>query len=1048
MAVPPHSTPLAPASHTAAPPPPSIAGQKRSRSYDDNLSGNRPSKAPCFGAYQVTSPSSPVSVDKINATTSSPSNRDNNTSHSLDALSADAKEVIAMMRDELHFIKTHHIHRGLFNRDPMGGLGAIHRVVDSVEYLWNQDKYVWNQDRRLNMDLKTQCERHKANCAELIDKLSKLEDGYNELKSKNEDMAIQVTSLQDEIAKYKTELDAAEEKAQSQKEELERTKQELEKTKGDGEKMKKELGNRIVECAMAKLKKDQVTGELKKMTEENQQLSDKIAWHESTIDRLEAENNQISPLKVEKDNLELELEQHKEEIARLKAEMDDQEKTLQGHPVTIDKFNQEKSDLKASNERFETQARQDKQTLRTHQAVTDRLKRDKSLLEFKVDAADQVNSEIKTQEEKNTIKIKALEEENTKLQRIVQEKTTALGIVSQQVEAVKTANYDLEQKGRGYMADVEKLKTNAKTQEQAFSDQKKLLESLLEQRRLENTQLESQKKDLEAEKATLKSQLEASLAKLEQLEDNLKSHKQNHKKALAEHKKRLTDEKRLEKQIQECQSKLKHSEAVTKALTEDKDRLHGLREELQAENTKLETELEEQMANYATLQKQLEEKTAELNEQTANYATLQKELEAEMMDLLDQIAQLEQENTKLQHRNAELEDSLSRTDRISRLVGFGHQPVEYRHQPSPPASDSHSMRVLPPTPNFESADLPNTSWSSLKPEAPDPIISRATTVDQGPGQLIPAVRPGDLQIGVIRLLREAFQMGTWTTGNHKLLIGFIERLGALESPDMPVLNAALNPLPFSGLKTLSLFTASSPSLLVKSPQEDFAHLCYLIDLLDDEREELGQYQAMVELITTIMNSDRLSDYPGPALAFLEAMWATRPIETPESYSPMKGLIAVMICELCRRLEHKMPWAPKKTWDIGTIMGDQVGEKSTKTPVGQLAIALARRSGDWADWPGSVVEQLSASCGDKFCHFDQGGEQMGFLCSDENTSFSIINFSKGELTVVDCAKADMDRRSRTECDLFVKLDGHSEEVLFKMENAPRKLKAFWMQYAMC
>ncbi|KAK3991062.1 hypothetical protein QBC44DRAFT_324171 [Cladorrhinum sp. PSN332] len=528
--------------------------------------------------------------------------------------------------------------------------------------------------------------------------------------------------------------------------------------------------------------------------------------------------------------------------------------------------------------------------------------------------------------------------------------------------------------------------------------------------------------------------------------DNFKIRLQEHKAEIERLKGEMENRENILQGNQIAIDLLKAENVQIKSLKEDKDKLRAEIERLKANHKTQVKALKTEKANLKSQANHQQVKIEELQGTEAQLRNLvhecRDEIEKIKAESVEEIRALTNDKTKLQSCIQEQNTKIQQY--VDQIAEFEHV-IRLMALPSTPVSDSHTMvQTECGLPNLELRGASGSPGPFLKAEAPDPTpLNETTIIGQSPVPIMPTAQRGDLEKGVILVLEKVFQVTA--PRHHDLVLGFIERLGSLESTDMPPCNV-LNAVRFPGLNTLNLFTASTPPLLMESLEQEFARLCFLIPCLDEETDQPGQYETMAELIASLTNSEHFS--PAPALAFLEAMSAIRPNARCEYYTPMKGLIAVMICELCRGLEQNIPHAPKRNWDMATILGDAVADVVVETPVGQLAAALSRPSDTCrSDWPARIVEKLGVSCGDKFCPFvSQEAEQMGLLCSDENSSFAIINFARGEVTVVDCPKADMVQK-RKKFDLFVKLDGqhHADEV-FRINNAPPNMTAFWVRYA--
>ncbi|KAK4183160.1 hypothetical protein QBC35DRAFT_508601 [Podospora australis] len=162
-----------------------------------------------------------------------------------------------------------------------------------------------------------------------------------------------------------------------------------------------------------------------------------------------------------------------------------------------------------------------------------------------------------------------------------------------------------------------------------------------------------------------------------------------------------------------------------------------------------------------------------------------------------------------------------------------------------------------------------------------------------------------------------------------------------------------------------------------------------------------------------------------------------------------GLLAIMLCELCRVLENSFPGVAKKQWDLNSILGDAVNSVTHKLPIGRLSAAL-QNSATRASTH-SMREMLSSQCQEQFCFFIkpdvQGNTQeIGLLFDTHDEHFLMINFTQRWFQLIGRSLMFMqnNRSDRKKRDLIIKRDDDKDEF-FRLDAAPKDVSLFWHEY---
>lgn len=518
----------------------------------------------------------------------------------------------------------------------------------------------------------------------------------------------------------------------------------------------------------------------------------------------------------------------------------------------------------------------------------------------------------------------------------------------------------------------------------------------------------------------------------------------------------------------------------------ERDRAREEAGEWKARHGELDTKCKDAQSKYqkAVAEKvQLECALQERDAEARKLASEQLAMQRLVQERDAELAEAKAENVRLQglirQREAEISSltAAALPTPVSPLVPLVSFPIPGAPPiTQDPLQGGHSA-VEPPRSSPRSSPAP-----FIKQEAPDQGAAAAT----GAAQASPTEQPQDaaqqlyhLGAGLANILGKVFGVSDCSTGCKDAVVDFIARLGAAPAP------TSINTTPAAGfweLKQPWTVDDTPPSALRPTVEEQFTHLCLLLPLItgqDDGRDHAAAFRVLTELISSLIKADHASS-PQAGLAFLETMATVTATPDPKTktlanhINPAKAMLAVMLCELCRALEHTFPDAPRCPWDMGNILGPgwcgAAAAAVEKQPLGWLASALCDDPGRMAGahW---LRDRLAATCGDRFCAFlssglegadKDGGEsrrEMGLLycggpgegegegCSaNSSPAFVVVDFTEKSFRLVDCRLAAMapNASEPRKLDLTVSRDGVD---LFRVLAAPRDVAAFWVKYAM-
>ena len=487
-------------------------------------------------------------------------------------------------------------------------------------------------------------------------------------------------------------------------------------------------------------------------------------------------------------------------------------------------------------------------------------------------------------------------------------------------------------------------------------------------------------------------------------------------------------------------------------LTETIKELNGRVEGFKATAAETETELHQlrcEVENLDTKHRHLESSHQELQSERVIMLAEKLYLERAVRERDADVENSASENLRLQTLVQEREAELEKTKiDVLRLQGFiRDREEELEALPITPLSPLapfsargapmhfplHTRHTVPP-----SSDPPAPY---IKQEVPDQTpstvgITPSTPVEQPQD---PAQQLSQLEAGLVDILGKAFHISR-PDGYNDAIVSFISRLGAAPEPSQ------INVIQSTSFWQVQNSWTTNPATrteLRPTLEERFAHLLLLFP---PQNITPAQTLTAFDILTSLITADH-SLSPRAGLAFLQTMSTYHlPTTTSTPEEPLTTtttLLSILLCELCRALQHTFPSGPPtRPWTISGILGPEAHDTVAKLPLGRLAAALAESDRSET----TLKARLTASCGDKFCSFAQpdGGGEMGLLYCDEGR-FLMVDFEGRGLRMVECGLADMERNAgeRRKWDLSVV--GGEGEVLFRLEAAPGEVAAFWVQW---
>ncbi|KAK4205014.1 putative myosin-2 heavy chain [Triangularia verruculosa] len=513
---------------------------------------------------------------------------------------------------------------------------------------------------------------------------------------------------------------------------------------------------------------------------------------------------------------------------------------------------------------------------------------------------------------------------------------------------------------------------------------------------------------------------------------------------------------------------------VDKLLIKDKEKDTELRQ-LKEANSKLEYLVGEKGDKYkqllavnVSLQGMVQEKTAAAERLEGERNQLEMDIKAKV----DHIQLLQVKINEIENR---LQEETEKTTKLRQIMA--HKEVEI--------STLRAASSLPDTPV---STVSNASFHNQIPQATsdegaganndsDPTRQRESTVfikrerldtardslESGPHDLAQETRQGqDLRKGIVSLLATLYD--TDPGQNVETVAKYISCLGiAQKGLTAPDTIADVAPIKDAWrLKDVWSQDSSTPHRHVQhtGTMARFAHMCLLLSSIQDgQRNDMSTCQLVGELAHDLVSANDFQ-LPLAGKAFLDCMTSSQPTAKPERVKVRQGLMAIMICELCRHLQRVFPEAPKCHWGIAEVLGKTEDEAPETSPIWKLATILAEE--DTRSDPLEMRKRLTQTCGDKFSFFYQTDEnnkdrEVGLLSCGDGTEddgvngqiFLMLDFEQRSIRLVECSLAyfTSNRAAPRMLDLVIaREEAAGQEVeLFKIEAAPKDVAAFWLKH---
>ncbi|KAK1759018.1 hypothetical protein QBC47DRAFT_356919 [Echria macrotheca] len=506
-------------------------------------------------------------------------------------------------------------------------------------------------------------------------------------------------------------------------------------------------------------------------------------------------------------------------------------------------------------------------------------------------------------------------------------------------------------------------------------------------------------------------------------------------------------------------------EASLETLGEEKRKLEDNIESLRAERKQMGTSLiellaraeaaESHKAEVEAAMKMLETQAEAVEAQKQELQTTSQNMEASYAELRTRVETAESENR-------ELKTALqAKVDEIEALRPWP-EPVEAN--PANPDPGDYP----PPSP-----------WRGIKAEAPEtdpksergllsapfanPLLTEAASKCSPLEPTQPATAslaleaPSSrelrrLKVGTPAFLRRALEINLFpgpagAPGTHDEMVAqYIANFGAAVSDPVAVTSSPLTD--FWQIEESWMSPAAAPVPLRSGLEVLFAQLCFLIPSLASSVDSPAWW-ITIQMIRLLMWSDHAL-CPEAGAAFLETLASAQPVGTGPAFTVRNALAAIMICELCRRLESVFPSVPRRKWAIGSILGPEAEAAAHSMSIGKLGLALCSpaRTDTWL-----VKEQLTRSCGGEFClvastHQEPADDRdIALLHCGDKDSFLIIDFGERSLRFADCRFANLRQNRDNPRKFDLVLAGPGGEVLFEVQAVAKDAIAFWARYVM-
>ncbi|VBB76816.1 Putative Myosin-2 heavy chain [Podospora comata] len=508
---------------------------------------------------------------------------------------------------------------------------------------------------------------------------------------------------------------------------------------------------------------------------------------------------------------------------------------------------------------------------------------------------------------------------------------------------------------------------------------------------------------------------------------------------------------------------------VDKLLVKDKDKETALKQ-LRDANFKLEHLVEEKDGKYkqlyavnVTLQSMVQEKTSIVERLEEERNQLQGDVQARDV----QIRALE---GKISETEAQLCEEADKSTRLRQIIAHKEAEISTLRAtsslPDTPVSavSTASFQIQMPRAASSGDGLrgDNGTGLDLSAQQEPPVFIKRERLDPGCELMETTEQDQDLRKGIVSLVSELFNITPsqkWTTDT---IVKFVRCLGCGQDGNTALNNARAEMTSISDAWTLKdvwrrdcAEQTEQQSYLKDTLTGRFTHLCLLLSSAREGQDDMSTCQVIGELSRGLVSADH-SQFPLAGMAFLECVASNQ--AKPQRVRATEGLMAILICELCRHLQQMLQ-APKNYWGIKEILGTTEDEAAETSTIWKLATILAED--DTRSDPLETRKRLAQTCGDKFSFFYQADEdnkerEIGLLScgtgmeDDANSQiFLMLDFEKRWIRMVDCSLAyfTSNRAAPRMLDLVIaREDGEKKEEveLFKIEAAPKDVAAFWLR----
>ncbi|KAK0641952.1 hypothetical protein B0T16DRAFT_222330 [Cercophora newfieldiana] len=746
--------------------------------------------------------------------------------------------------------------------------------------------------------------------------------------------------------------------------------------------------------------------DLAKVAKETEVLEADVQKH---TDNFTSQVKENATLRAAKNNLEAELTKNTSEVARLV---------------------KEKGALLEANRASENELKKSKGQLAKQAAEQEALRRANQTLEHKL-------AKQRSEVAKNAAEREALQQQVG--QHVVQlaDQEREKDSLSRALETLRQSNHTLQEQ-------LEVSSSEAAHRKEGMEDLRDSIKSLREQLR----ECQKELAERNSNNADLARSVEALRKFNKSLEDA--AEKQLAEVNLAQ--KEKAELERTADMLRQANHELRVSVdmQVAVAIGKENEKAEALRqvELLQQADREFQGQLGK-LASYA------EKKRADLLTGIENLRRTNQELQEQLQGSLSQVTKQEREIQELQGKRDIL---VSRERELEACLKVKDHEIETLKQQTSHHDDRHVLGSEPPSP-FIKAEAPEPEDHTSAAPGPIPEL----TLTDYPAQVAERriLEPGladvlqlysQLGCGLTKLYYNQFGMGliseplheTTGTGNE-VVVKYLTTLGGLNMP------SRVSPRPAAGFWKMQdpwLLTPSIGLMPRSDLTERFLQLCFLVTKLRDQ-EDKRLLCSVANIVASLIDADH-SGAPLAAAAFLQTMATLPPPIGGGIFRAENVALAILICELCRRLEQVFPDAHSMPWTIGMILGPAVQTWANTQPIGRLAAAIGNHDRNLHHKP--MIDELERQCGDRtFCVISSSPWESNWalmLCchggeQDEGRTFLMIDFSSRTFRLVEC-RMTSSRNNELEPrkhDLIVQ---HQGQEIFRFPKAPLRVATFWVQ----